>query len=785
MIGTRATAASVVIVLVAVAGPLEAGHESSFYPSYYPQEIRVESVDPSSAATLLRRASIHAFIGTDALEGGPLPGGAAAVDSLGSYVVVTLNPASGRLGDPAKRCAVVRRLAAGLARERGKFIFDPYPVTPYHMDYLDQFDLAASAKQRVLDRRGNEEEAAAADLRVDGSGPLTEALVGGRRPSGGTGWDARVETIDVSALIAAHATETAGRLGPPFRKAGWYDAYLLMADRVKDRSTRDEIDRIYHRLLRGAYGSEEEKVTLERSIVSLLARGCERAVVGYTLRRELFNVDYSAGIENIAYDSLDGLNSPIFLRTVKLKDFPWNGWLRIGVAGKPVAAWNPIAGFTDPFGRLVWAAVGDPGLLPDPYAAGWIHNRVTFRRVQDTGWLASLLRMLRGRAGSTEGVAVPSDALMPRPGSGALEPVGRGTWAAEQLEYRVLASSFHDGTHMTVADVLYPYVFAYRWGAAAAGTAGAADPFVARATALMRDRLVGVKVLRTEAVVRNLGGDLQLRYTVPVLAVYVNDVPADPQYAASIALPWSTAPWHVIALMEEAAKRGLGAFSAEAAARRGVAWLDLVRDPRVTAGIARVLDELESRKYVPEALRGLVTAADAQRRWEALRQFYRTTGHFLVTNGPYRLKAWTGSAAVLEVFRDLSYPLGVGSFDTYAWPRKAYIASVSQQGSRVEVQADIERLMKYGRAFKIIRERLGSNTSGAIDPVSPVCRMVMVDAAGRVVKVATTAVYGPAGTFSVDLPASMPAGSYAILVSVYLNGNYMTPDVKLVPYRVN
>ncbi len=31
--------------------------------------------------------------------------------------------------------------------------------------------------------------------------------------------------------------------------------------------------------------------------------------------------------ENIAYDSHAGFNSAIFIRTVKLKDFPWNGWL--------------------------------------------------------------------------------------------------------------------------------------------------------------------------------------------------------------------------------------------------------------------------------------------------------------------------------------------------------------------------------------------------------------------------------------------------------------------------
>ena len=95
------------------------------------------------------------------------------------------------------------------------------------------------------------------------------------------------------------------------------------------------------------------------------------------MKREYFSAEYSAGIENVGFDSLTGLNSPIFIRTVKLKDFPWNGWLALGVDGRPTAAWNPIAGFNDRFGRLAWSALSDPALLPSPYEAGWMLNRIS------------------------------------------------------------------------------------------------------------------------------------------------------------------------------------------------------------------------------------------------------------------------------------------------------------------------------------------------------------------------------------------------------------------------
>ena len=95
------------------------------------------------------------------------------------------------------------------------------------------------------------------------------------------------------------------------------------------------------------------------------------------MKREYFNAEFSAGIENIAFDSIGGMNSAMFLRTVKLKDFPWNGELALALATPPAAAWNPIAGFTDPFGRLLWSALGDPALLPSPNGSEWMFNRIS------------------------------------------------------------------------------------------------------------------------------------------------------------------------------------------------------------------------------------------------------------------------------------------------------------------------------------------------------------------------------------------------------------------------
>ena len=377
---------------------------------------------------------------------------------------------------------------------------------------------------------------------------------------------------------------------------------------------------------------------------------------------------------------------------------------------------------------------------------------------------------------------VPADALVPEPDSGNLREVGQGHTAAMQLTYQVLTSAFHDGTHMTMADLLYPYVFAYRWSAPARTDARMYDPYVARATALLRAGLVGLKVLRVER--SELGiGEFKLVRETPVIAVYMNTL-AETQQAAVLAPPWSSLPWHLIVLMEEAVQRGWAVFSAEAAEHDGSKWLDLVRDPQLQGHMAGLVEEWARQGYVPEALQRFVTADEARQRWHALRAFAQTYGHFLITNGPYRLSHWSDEAVVFQVFRDPSYPLGVGSYDHYALPQHAYITQITPREHGLEVQADIERVERFQRTYDIVREPLRAAADAGKKGEIPLCRYVVLSSAGSV-RGTGTATYAGKGLFRVELPRGLAPGLYTILMALYLNENYVNPDIKMVPYRVS
>jgi hypothetical protein len=366
----------VLTIMCAVATVARSGHELPVYPSYYPHEIELSAVVPERAAELLAAGKIQAYVGSPPRFSGGPPATIESVESLGSFVLVRVNPESRLAGDGRSACAAVDAVVRDFRDKSDSFVLHPYPVTPFHGDYLHHVDRAEAEKARVL----ADEPAASAprmeDLRVKAEGGIARSLVRSAWLAAESDWDVEVVETDIATLIASARYATNGWAGPPWIRSGWFHTYLLLSEKGGDKDP-EHIKADLERLRTFDHDGVVERINLERSLVSTLAGSCRVRVAGYTVKREYFSTRFTAGIENIGYDSLTGFNSPMFIRTVKLKDFPWNGWLALGLDGRPSAAWNPIAGFGDDFGQLMWSAVGDAALIPSPYQSVWMLNRVT------------------------------------------------------------------------------------------------------------------------------------------------------------------------------------------------------------------------------------------------------------------------------------------------------------------------------------------------------------------------------------------------------------------------
>ena len=737
----RIACAAPALALAVAGSPAVAGHGVGHYPSYYPDEIRLEAMDPATAALGLEGKTLHAYLGGTPEFAGGVPAHVKPLRSLGSFLVLAFDPAAKAFASAGRRCAAARGIHARLGERAPGAIYHPYPVTPYHADYLHHLDRIGAAKA---------------------AGEAESTM-----PAGG---GVRLEAVAVADLIAGAGMPLDGRPGPPWVKEGWFQAHALLAPTVTDPENRSAVDAVYQRLMTGDHAGLAERANLQRQLIAALTAGCERPVVGYTLNHEYVNDDFSQGIENTAVDSQHGLNAAVFVRTAKLKDYPWNGTLRLGLVNPPQAAWNPVAGFTDAAGRLVWSTIGDPALVPFPFNASWIPNRLDFT--------------VTASPGQSGGVRVPADALIPEPGTGELRPVGKRAIASAKVVYDIFASPFLDGAEAQVADLLYPFVFAYRWGVRAGPDDPAHEPHLEATLANLLGRVVGIRPVRVDEEVKTIAPGLEVIKKTPVIDVYLRNAPGDMHQVAALAPPWSTVPWHLLALMEEAVVRGYAAFSAEEAKRLGVPWLDLARDRPLFAKLIDLTRELEARRYRPAPLAGLVTAEEAGRRWRALRTFAEKAGHFLVTNGPYRLQEWSSGSAVLKAVREATYPLGFGSFDRFVYPPRAVIGEITQEAGRIVVRADAERTVKLGRQYETQRETLTRKTSHGLYGLLVVSRYLLVGPEGTVVA-ADKMRWRKDGSFVVDLPDRMAPGGYSVFVAVFLDGNSLTPSTGILRFRIN
>ena len=388
--------------------------------------------------------------------------------------------------------------------------------------------------------------------------------------------------------------------------------------------------------------------------------------------------------------------------------------------------------------------------------------------------------MLGNRPGGYE---VPPNAVLPEAGTGILKRVGPGKRSSAKILYRVLASPYQDGSEMEMADALYPYIFAYRWS----GTWGDhSDPAVAAATALMRERVVGILPLATEHTIF-LVSDVKIPRTFIVVEVYLNDGSVDPRQVAALAPPWSAVPWPEMALMEEAVQRGVAAFSRQEAARRGVPWLDLVRDRSQLDKLRTLAKELEKEKFRPVGLTAEVdppvTPESAALRWAALRAYEKQNGHFLVTNGPYQIKQWSADSVKFLVVRDFKYAIGIGSFDGFADPSVVRVTRMAKRGGDILIEAELEKFVRLGRDGRVITEPLKKGAAKGFRPITPRAQMLVIAANGNVVA-ALRPQWEEDGRFSASLPKSLPRGSYRALSAVYADDNAVKAGVGPLQFDV-
>src|SRR5262249_4377648 len=131
------------VAVLALSTTAKAGDEVSYYPSFYPQEIRIEPLDSATVAKefVNKTDPLHAYVGTSPNFGSEIPAFLKSVTSLRSLIAVDINPKSTHVQGRDARCRAVTQAAQMLAK-LPDVVPSRYPVTPYHADYLGHADRA-------------------------------------------------------------------------------------------------------------------------------------------------------------------------------------------------------------------------------------------------------------------------------------------------------------------------------------------------------------------------------------------------------------------------------------------------------------------------------------------------------------------------------------------------------------------------------------------------------------------------------------------------------------------
>ena len=220
------------------------------YPSFYPHEIELMAVAPDRAADLLLAGKIQAYVGNAPRFATAPPNSIDSIESLGSFVIVRVNPASPKAKDEQSACAIAETVVRDLAGKGGDLVVHPYPVTPFNGDYLHYVDLAETAKARIL---GGGPPDSDVQLKVRAASNLAKSLVRTAWRTQDSDWDAEIAEVGAADLIARASVAINGWSGPAWLRTGWFQAYLLLGELAGNEDLRHRVEPLLQRLKTAAY----------------------------------------------------------------------------------------------------------------------------------------------------------------------------------------------------------------------------------------------------------------------------------------------------------------------------------------------------------------------------------------------------------------------------------------------------------------------------------------------------------------------------------------------------
>ena len=308
--------------------------------------------------------------------------------------------------------------------------------------------------------------------------------------------------------------------------------------------------------------------------------------------------------------------------------------INVGVKEIYQGAWNSVGGCNDVYCTTILSLVSDPATSRNPYNGEVIPLRNEWTNITTMG--------------PEKKLEVDKDAVTWNPSSQSWQDVGKNT-SKSKVTLHIVYSNWQNGQPMSKADLIYPLYFLYEWSSKSNSSDLSYDPEYAAQAQVALKYLRGTKFLNDSNVVS-----------------YVDYWHFDKKEIADFASIWASSPWEVNAAIERLVKNGMFAYSRSEATVKNIEWLSPII-PSHAQAIKQELEKMKTERFVPPALKDVVTVDEAIKRYDASIKWITEYNHAIIGNGPYEIQNYnpTGKVISLSAFRDSSYPFPKGYWSIY------------------------------------------------------------------------------------------------------------------------
>ena len=462
-------------------------------------------------------------------------------------------------------------------------------------------------------------------------------------------WNIYTESF-ISSAFVRYNPSTVGQMYAP-----WFGYMPGSQNPAFLQYSNSTIDNLTQKLAFNNYTSKEERndllkkaesIGIQESVRLFFARSNDPYIASNKISG-LIN-DYSSGIAN----KMSFMNAQ--------KNGSANNLLNIGMNQIYQGAWNNVDGCKDFFCRQIYSMVSDTPILSNPYTGDPMPFRNNWTNIVSDG--------------PFETIAVPQNAIVWNPFNQSWSSNDENNKTSlMKITMMPLFSKWHNGAPMDKFDLLYSYYFPFEWSV---DTKNNDRTFDAEFSSLTLPTLPLIKGIKFND---NNTFDAYID-------MWHYDKTQLPQYGTM----WASEPWEITAATERLVSNGKLSYSRSDANIKQNEQLSVVL-PSHSELIKQELEKMKIEKFVPKALKGLVSLDYVLKRYDASIHWINTHHNAAIGNGPYYLDSFnpSGGIVILKKFHDDTYPYESGYFSSFENPQRVGIDKVT-----------VPKFIKIGTPFK-------------------------------------------------------------------------------------